>query len=224
MISVLRYGSLAPRTASPVGPLARQVGERTGYAVPDGPHRQLQQHQHRQQQQPRSFPQRALPGNAATRAVAPVVEQGRGCSLLSVVSGDTLPILPLSHMTLDVSKDTRSRFCADPEWQRAQTYYVMRRDHSQFLYKKMKHLSKLIPAVDENPKTDCYDEDMFYWPLQVWGESVSNSCSMMTEWTGTDKYWKTNADRCKCPNFIASRRSLAVVPDRHFSKTSTCWA
>ena len=107
-------------------------------------------------------------------------------------------------MTLDVSKDTRSRFCADPEWQRAQTYYVMRRDHSQFLYKRMKHLSKLIPAVDKNPKTDCYDEDMFYWPLQVRGESVSNSCSMMTDWTGTDKYWKTNAYRCKCPNFIAS--------------------
>ena len=65
-------------------------------------------------------------------------------SHLSVVSGDTLPILPLSHMTLDVSKDTRSRFCADPEWQRAQTYYVMRRDHSQFFYKKMKLSSNLF--------------------------------------------------------------------------------
>ena len=40
-----------------------------------------------------------------------------------------------------------------------------------------------------NPKTDRYDEDMFYWPLQVQGESISNSCSMMTDWTSTDIYW-----------------------------------
>ena len=53
-----------------------------------------------------------------------------------------------------------------------------------------------------NPETDRYDEDMFYWPLQVQGESISNSCSMMTGWTGTDIYWKANADRCKRPNFM----------------------
>lgn len=135
-----------------------------------------------------------------------LMNKDKDVSHLAVVSGDSLPIKPLSHMTLDIHRDGCSRFCADTEWKRAETYYVMRRDHAQFLNKNMKQLFALIPTVDSNPKTDCLDEDMFYWPLHLRKESVCNSCPMMTDWTGTNKYWKINAKRCKCPAFLKSSK------------------
>lgn len=118
-----------------------------------------------------------------------------------ILSGDSMPTKPLSHMLRDIETDSRSRFCVDTELRRAETFFSMRRDLASFL---VSHFEKLFKQIV--PATSCPDEDMFYWAAYQRGEGTINSCIQMSDWSGTDKEWKNNAERCECPKFLSSAR------------------
>jgi hypothetical protein len=116
------------------------------------------------------------------------------------ISGDTLPVGPLGKVIGDLSEDARTRFCVDPEWQRAETWFVINRPHASLI---IEHLPELMNLVSSS---DCEDEDRFYWPLAVRKESIADACVMMTDWSSTNKFWRLNSERCNCPKFLASAK------------------
>lgn len=119
-------------------------------------------------------------------------------SHVMVVSGDTMPLRPFSHMVRDLSHEPRSSFCTDTDWQRAETWIMLQRVHAELYVTHSTELRAMIPT------TDCEDEDMFYWPLKEREEDIIDRCLMMTDWSGTPKFWAINAKKCECPEFIAS--------------------
>jgi len=135
---------------------------------------------------------------------------------VAVVSGDTLPIKPLSHMYADLLAEGASRFCADAQYGRAETYFIMGRDHVAFLDQNKDSLRLLIDKASSEFSTlvhpACTDEDMFYWPLQQRAEKgyekVVGSCPMLTDWSHTDKYWSFNVEKCNCPELLNSKKEL----------------
>eukprot|EP00928_Gymnodinium_smaydae_P055993 TRINITY_DN39445_c0_g1_i1.p1 TRINITY_DN39445_c0_g1~~TRINITY_DN39445_c0_g1_i1.p1 ORF type:complete len:413 (+),score=65.10 TRINITY_DN39445_c0_g1_i1:55-1293(+) len=128
----------------------------------------------------------------------------RSVSHVVVISGDTLPLQPLPFIIRDLQLDARTRFCADLAWQRAETWFVMGRDHASLFSLHQQELRNLIPA------TDCEDEDLFYWPLAVRRENLANRCVMMTDWSDSEKAWRLNALDCQCPNFLSSPKDAAT--------------
>jgi hypothetical protein len=81
----------------------------------------------------------------------------------------------------------------------------MRRDLAAFLVNHFENIFKNIV-----PATSCPDEDMFYWAAYQRGEGTVNSCIQMSDWSNTDKEWKSNAERCQCPKYLASIRMKAA--------------
>eukprot|EP00927_Polykrikos_kofoidii_P064502 TRINITY_DN5976_c0_g3_i1.p1 TRINITY_DN5976_c0_g3~~TRINITY_DN5976_c0_g3_i1.p1 ORF type:complete len:454 (-),score=59.43 TRINITY_DN5976_c0_g3_i1:77-1438(-) len=118
-----------------------------------------------------------------------------------ILSGDSMPTKPLAHMLKDLEMESRSRFCVDSELLRAETFFAMRRDLASFFVKNFETLfSQIVQA------TSCPDEDMFFWAAYQRGEGTVNSCIQMSDWSNTDKVWKSNAERCDCPKFLSSGR------------------
>jgi len=119
---------------------------------------------------------------------------------LVIISGDTLPLKPLAWILRDLALDSRSRFCVDTEWRRAETWFAIDASHAALFVNYERQLRKLIPT------SDCEDEDVFYWPLAVREESVYDKCVMFTDWSGTQKFWSKNSDRCRCKDLLASKK------------------
>lgn len=117
---------------------------------------------------------------------------------VAFVSGDALPLKPLSYIIEDLAQDGRSRFCADTQWHRAETWIVLERKHALLFSEHWDVLKQLIPY------SDCEDEDLFYWPLEVRQENLNDHCPMLTDWSGTMKFWREKTEKCGCPSFLAS--------------------
>jgi len=119
-----------------------------------------------------------------------------------VVSGDTLPIKTLGHISQDLEKDWSSRFCVDSDWLRAETWFTMQRGHAELFAQHESTLRTLIP-----PTGICEDEDLFYWPLAMRQEAVTDQCMMMTDWSRTEKFWNEKTEKCNCPEFLNSTKA-----------------
>eukprot|EP00927_Polykrikos_kofoidii_P047647 TRINITY_DN4190_c0_g2_i1.p1 TRINITY_DN4190_c0_g2~~TRINITY_DN4190_c0_g2_i1.p1 ORF type:complete len:575 (+),score=42.74 TRINITY_DN4190_c0_g2_i1:38-1762(+) len=118
-----------------------------------------------------------------------------------LLSGDSLPVKPMKHILVDLTDDSRSRFCIDGEISRAETFFSMRRDLAMFYRQHLPDLQKMTDTV-------CPDEDLFYYGAFLRGESVANSCIFLSDWTGTLKFWQANAKRCNCPTFLKSPKII----------------
>lgn len=127
----------------------------------------------------------------------------------TMVSGDSLPLRGVADILLDLEAESSSRFCVDPEWTRAESWFTVRRDHAALLAGNMESFHTLIRMRTMS----CVDEESFYWSLMERDEDVVDHCTMMVDWAGTDKYWAKTAKRCECPEFIEN--STKVGPDEH---------
>lgn len=116
------------------------------------------------------------------------------------VSGDTLPLRPLSLINAELGNRPNSRFCVDPEYQRAETWFVLQRVHAEFLSSRVEELGRLIPRPSTHEP--CDDEEWFFWPLMIRGSRLVDQCVMMTDWTRSPKYWRRDSLRCGCPSFL----------------------
>jgi len=116
----------------------------------------------------------------------------------AVVSGDTLPLRRMIDIISDLREEPRSRFCVDPDWQRAETWFVMNRDLAHLLTNNTDAFHDYIVTLDMR----CPDEDSFYRAFTARDEQLVDHCPMMTDWSGTQKHWRHKTDLCSCPTLL----------------------
>jgi len=133
-----------------------------------------------------------------------------------MVSGDSVPVKPLSFIYSELSRRPLSRFCSDDYWRkpwpRAETWSVLRRGDAAFFVENKDFANKHF-------RRDCEEEAAWYFPLLArWGEhggkaAVDRECIMFSNWKDGEKAckeeWAQNADRCNCPKLRSSENTPA---------------
>mmetsp|Transcript_60586 Transcript_60586/g.131322 ORF Transcript_60586/g.131322 Transcript_60586/m.131322 type:complete len:428 (-) Transcript_60586:242-1525(-) len=134
-------------------------------------------------------------------------------SHLVTLSGDTLPLQNMNTILGSLGTDaslTSSNFCVDPDWVRAETWFMLRRADASFIVQN----SEQFHALLSTRLTYCVDEDSFYWSLMERDVTITDRCLMMTDWSNTAKYWSKIASECDCPTFLSSSRQEAATCGR----------
>lgn len=96
------------------------------------------------------------------------------------LSGDSIPVKNLSTLVADLQQDPRSRFCLDPNCDRAEMWHVLQRRHAAALRANQERLFDFFASF----KKACEDEDMFWAPLNAmgFGAELKSQCVMWTDW------------------------------------------
>lgn len=119
----------------------------------------------------------------------------------AIVSDDSLPLKPLKDIHAELLLEPRTRMCADDDWNRAETWWLMRRGDAE-LFRWFRS------TIERDFVHGCTEESSWYFPLKLrmerWGArlGVLDSCPMFTYWKhgGDCKKWSDHADTCNCPH------------------------
>jgi len=114
----------------------------------------------------------------------------------ATITGDSIPLKPLSQIYAHLSKNPASRMCMDFDfgWRvRAETWWVMRRADAALLHKHQTLVATSFPVV-------CADEELWMKPLALRScrdpdsSPLVNECVMFTDWTGQCRDWANHND------------------------------
>lgn len=125
------------------------------------------------------------------------------------LSGDSIPMKNLSVVLDDLRKDNRSRFCVDPNCDRAEMWHVLQRRHAAALLGNRERLFDFFSHLGKV----CEDEDMFWAPLNAmgFGAELKKHCVMWTDWSkpGPKHPEDSQSANEKKGSLLAARRILS---------------